>query len=89
MLHIQIWFAPLRARAIENQIFVIGVNVNDTERGHSYAFCPEDGQVVFNSSSDNPIKDFYIFTIDLKSVQQAKQFTNNLQEAILLKESRF
>jgi predicted amidohydrolase len=73
------WRTLLKARAIENQIFVVGCNAVGAEGGHSYAYAP-NGHVVFSSLVD-PDETVRSFTLDLSEIGRAKRLHDNLREA--------
>jgi omega-amidase len=79
----EIWFTLLKARAIENQIFVIGVNSeSDIRCGNSYAFTP-DGNMIFSTKIEKK-KKYYSFEINLSRIQEIKKFINSFKDAKLL-----
>jgi len=61
-----VWQTLLKARAIENQIFVVGCNALGEEGGYSYAFDPL-GEMVF-SSRTQPSARVHAFTIELDRI---------------------
>jgi predicted amidohydrolase len=77
------WRTLLKARAIENQIFVVGCNAAGAEGGHSYAYAP-NGHVVFSSLVD-PDEIVRSFTLDLTEIGRAKRMHDNLREARYLR----
>jgi omega-amidase len=80
------WRSLLKARAIENQIFVVGCNARGREGGFSYVFDPF-GKVVFSSRVD-PTAPYYKLELNLSLLEEAKRFHNNLADARLLKRIR-
>jgi predicted amidohydrolase len=76
------WVALLKARAIENQVFVVGCNARGGEGGNSYAFNPL-GKMIFSSKGKNRLH-LYTFGINLRTLLDAKQFHHNLKDAVLL-----
>lgn len=78
-----IWKTLLCARAIENQIFVVGVNAqNDPKCGKSYVFDPYGNEVM-------PIvkkNDFAVCNIDLNIISEIKSLYDNIKSAKLLNE---
>jgi predicted amidohydrolase len=80
------WQSLLKARAIENQIFVVGCNSLDGEGGISYAFNPF-GKMVF-SNRENGKELLHAFEFDLQELDEARGFHRNLREAVFLR-SRF
>ena len=80
-----LWQALLRARAIENQCFVVGVNARDEEGGGSYAYGP-DGREIFALGPD-PQPDeppWYTFAIDLDDIKRVKERLDTRPDAWLL-----
>jgi omega-amidase len=77
------WQSLLKARAIENQIFVVGCNANDDEGGYSYAFNPM-GKMIFSNRS-NRKKQMQKFEIDLRDIDTAKKSHRNLDDAVFLR----
>ena len=77
------WMTLLKARAIENQIFVVGCNARGIEGGSSYAFDPS-GELVWTNRGRRaaPIA---VFSLDMDRVAQAHRFHSNLKEAVLLR----
>jgi len=81
------WQTLLKARATENQIFVLGCNALGSEGGFSYAFDPT-GRMTFSSRGQKGRK-IDDFTIDLDSLGTARHLHHNLREAILLHQTSF
>ncbi|MEO8167081.1 MAG: nitrilase-related carbon-nitrogen hydrolase [bacterium] len=77
------WQSLLKARAIENQMFVVGCNANDNEGGYSYAFDPM-GRMIF-SNRRAPKKQLHSFEIDLAALAAAQKIHRNLHDAVFLK----
>ncbi len=77
------WQTLLKARAIENQIFVLGCNATDTEGGYSYAFDPLGKLLASNRSQTN--RHLITFTIDLRALRIARRLHDNVKEAVFLK----
>ncbi len=77
------WQSLLKARAIENQIFVVGCNADDDEGGFSYAFGPT-GNMIF-SNRKNKSQHLHSFEIDLNEIPAAKQLHGNLHDAVFLR----
>ncbi len=78
------WQTLLKARAIENQLFVIGCNALGVEGGYSYAFDPL-GRMIF-SNRQQPHSRRGIFKIDLRRLVAARRIHRNIEDAVLLKE---
>ncbi len=76
------WIALLKARAIENQIFVVGCNARGREGGNSYAFDPL-GKMIFSSKGKNRLH-LHTFRIDLHTLSVARESHHNLRDAVLL-----
>src|SRR5512140_25373 len=81
------WQTLLKARAIENQIFVLGCNAKGDEGGFSYAFDPT-GRMIFTNRG-RKARDTELFTIDLDTPAAARQPHDNLREAVLLQQTTF
>jgi omega-amidase len=77
------WQSLLKARAIENQIFVMGCNAADDEGGYSYGFNPA-GTMMFSNRKKKKTP-LHTFEIDLDEISFAKQLHQNLDEAVFLK----
>jgi predicted amidohydrolase len=82
----RIWRTLLRARAIENQIFVVGCNARGEEGGASYAFDPL-GEEIFSSRQARR-RDVTLLTLSPGSLAAARRHHDNLKEALVLKSSR-
>jgi len=80
-----LWQVLLRARAIENQCFVIGVNARDEEGGGSYAYGP-DGKELFALGPDPQPNEppWYTFAIDLEDIKRVKSRLDTRPDAWLL-----
>jgi omega-amidase len=80
-----IWQVLLRARAIENQCLVIGVNSRDDEGGGSYAFGPA-GEPLFafrpDPQPDEPL--WHQFTLDTEAIARVKKRLDTQPDAVLL-----
>ena len=79
------WRTLLKARAIENQVFVVGCNAFGEEGGWSYAFDPT-GETLFDSRSE-PGDQAHLLSCDLGLIAQAHRFHRNLREAVVLRSS--
>jgi predicted amidohydrolase len=78
------WQSLLKARAIENQIFVIGCNAPGSEGGFSYAFDPL-GRMVFSGRKVRR-GSLQTFALDLNAIAEAHALHVNLEDALLLRE---
>jgi omega-amidase len=81
------WQTLLKARAMENQIFVLGCNAKGDEGGFSYAFDPTGGMIFSNRGQR--AKDFGFFTIDLGTLAKARRLHDNIRDAVLLRQTSF
>ncbi len=81
------WQTLLKARAIENQIFVVGCNASGKEGGVSYVFDPV-GHCVMTSRDDQgaPLREV---SLDLDRIAEAHAMHRNLRDAVLLRRIRF
>jgi omega-amidase len=75
------WRTLLRARAIENQIFIIGRTGKGKEGGHSYAVDPL-GVEIFSSRRRKGGED--VVNCDLSRLEEARKHHDNLREALPL-----
>ncbi len=82
----EVWRTLLKARAIENQIFVVGCNAPGAEGGPSYVFDPV-GRMVFTSRKA-PRARVHAVTLDLRRINEAYKLHRNLNEAVVLRSSR-
>lgn len=80
------WRTLLKARAIENQMFVVGCNAPDKEGGLSYVFDPA-GTMVFTSRTA-PRARVHAVTLDLRRIAEVRKLHRNLDEAVVLRSSR-
>lgn len=78
------WRTLLNARAIENQIFVVGCNALGPEGGPSYAFDPL-GKLIYTNRRALGRK-LGEFVVDLDAITEAHAMHQNIEDAILLKE---
>jgi omega-amidase len=78
------WQTLLKARAIENQIFVIGCNAPRPEGGYSYAFDPV-GRMIYSNQRSNGRK-LVEFVLDLDTITEAHAMHQNIDDALVLKE---
>ena len=77
------WRTLLKARAIENQMFVVGCNARGPEGGSSYAFDPSGAQV--HATPKNSTAPLEVFALDLRRLRTAKRLHDNLRDAVLLR----
>jgi predicted amidohydrolase len=77
------WQTLLKARAIENQIFVVGCNAQDAEGGYSYAFDPLGGLISSNRTQRKKL--LHTIDLDLHRIDEATRLHDNLSEAVFLK----
>ncbi len=78
-----VWRTLLKARAIENQVFVAGCNSSGEEGGWSYAFDPLGG-LLFDSRSE-PGEHSHLLAFDLGRFAEAHRLHDNLNEAVVLR----
>jgi predicted amidohydrolase len=80
-----VWKLLLRARAIENQCFVVGVDARDDEGGGSYAYAP-DGKSVFELAPTDGVNatTWIKFVINLTDISQVKDRLDTRPDARLL-----
>lgn len=81
----EIWKLLLRARAVENQCFVVGINARDDEGGGSYAFAP-DGRAIFElgpATGGTPER-WRSFDIDVADIALVKERLDTCMDAHLL-----
>lgn len=78
------WQLLLRARAVENQCFTVGINARDEEGGGSYAFGP-GGETAFElgPSVPDPLS-WHAFPIDLNDIAAIKARLDTRLDARLL-----
>jgi predicted amidohydrolase len=74
------WRSLLRARAIENQIFVVGCNGRGKEGGYSYAVDPFGTEIYSSRSRGKPP----LVVCDLSLLVKARAHHDNLREAVPL-----
>jgi predicted amidohydrolase len=80
------WSTLLRARAIENQAFVVGCNAGGEEGGRSFVFGPAGEELLAVERDDaRPVA---TVTIDTDLLAQAHRFHDNIREALLLRAGR-
>lgn len=76
------WRTLLKARAIENQIFVVGCNAQGDEGGESYVFGP-DGEQVF-STLEAGTAPVHHLTLDMERLAQARSWLHTMDDARFL-----
>ncbi len=74
------WSTLLKARAIENQIFVVGCNARGIEGGSSYVFGPE-GELLFTNKGRKRPTAIEMVALDLRRLSAARRFHQNIREA--------
>ncbi len=77
------WSTLLKARAIENQIFVVGCNALGEEGGYSYVFDPGGNLVWSNRGGGGRL--LHRCTLDLRALKKSRILHNNLRDAVLLR----
>jgi predicted amidohydrolase len=78
------WQTLLKARAMENQAFVIGCNSPDEEGGASYAFDPM-GRMIFTNGNQRENL-LHAFDIHLGELDEARKLHRNVPEAVFLRQ---
>jgi omega-amidase len=81
------WRTLLRARAMENQVFVVGCDARGSEGGHSYVFDPF-GREIFSTRRLKASR-LQRCDVDLDRIAEARKHHFNLREARLLGSIRF
>ncbi len=81
------WHTLLRARAIENQIFVVGCNAAGREGGESYVFDPL-GRELFSTRGKRNRRVWRV-VLPLRRLEEARRHHDNLREAVLLRPAEF
>lgn len=76
------WQSLLKARAIENQMYVAGCNGRGDEGGASYVFDPSG--VLVMSSRENPQAPWHTVDLDIDSLRAARARHNYLEDAVVL-----
>lgn len=81
----ELWKLLLRARAVENQCFVVGVNARDEEGGGSYAFAP-DGRAIFELGPERTQNEplWHEFQIELSDIAVVKDRLDTRLDARLI-----
>lgn len=78
------WMTLLKARAIENQIFVVGCNARGSEGGYSYVFNPTGKMIFSTKMKSQSSARVDVVTLDLRALKEARTLHNNLEEARVL-----
>jgi len=81
------WQTLLKARAIENQVFVAGCDAADSEGGFSYVFDPM-GRLLF-SSREGPKRRIHTVLLDLRLLHEARRVHRNIRDAVMLRGATF
>jgi predicted amidohydrolase len=77
------WSTLLKARAIENQIFVVGCNAPGKEGGASYVFGPE-GELLFTNKGRKRQAAGETVVLDLRHLSSARRLHQNIRDAMFL-----
>jgi len=77
------WCTLLKARAMENQIFVVGCNALGEEGGHSYIFGPSGNLLYSNKRRYH--RQFHECVLDLRELNSVRMLHDNIRDAVLLK----
>jgi len=77
------WRTLLRARAIENQIYVVGCNGPGAEGGHSYVFGPL-GEELFSTRGKKRQGEWRV-ALPLRRLKESRRFHDNLRDAVVLR----
>jgi omega-amidase len=80
------WQSLLKARAIENQMFVVGCNAKGKEGGFSYVFDPLGALVL--SSREDPDALVHEVVLDTDRIKEAQTLHRNVRDAVLLRALR-
>lgn len=79
------WRTLLKARAIENQCFCVGVDSRDEEGGGSYAFGPTGEELMAIAADPSPHDPQWMtFTIELDDIKRVKERLDTRIDAQLL-----
>jgi predicted amidohydrolase len=76
------WQTLLKARAIENQIFVVGCNAQGEEGGGSYVFGPQ-GELVFSSRESGEVP-YHRIAIDTERLVDVRSRSRYIDDARIL-----
>jgi omega-amidase len=79
------WRTLLRARAIENQLFVVGCNAPDREGGRSYVYGPAGEELL--AGRRLPRSQGVRVTLDMDLLDRARGLHRALREAVVLRET--
>jgi predicted amidohydrolase len=77
------WRTLLKARAIENQIFVAGCNADGPEGGASYVFDPLGREIA--STRENREGELLHVDLDLHALAEARAAHRNVRDAVVLR----
>jgi omega-amidase len=80
------WRTLLKARAIENQIFVVGCNALGKEGGASYVFDPL-GETVLSTPPEGPERT-HTADLNMGKIAEAHKLHRSLDEAVVLRSLR-
>lgn len=80
------WHTLLQARAIENQMFVVGCTARGREGGPSFVFDPTGSEVVYEKKKAKDGWKKYI--LDLGMIQESRRGFDTRRESVLLNVSR-
>jgi len=81
------WQTLLKARAIENQVFVAGGDAADSEGGFSYVFDPT-GRLLF-TNRQGPERTLNTVLLDLRLLHEARRVHRNIRDAVMLRGATF
>ena len=79
----EVWQTLLKARAIENQIFVVGCNSLGDEGGPSYVYDPL-GSMVFTNRGEEQERT-HVVELNIGRIREAHTLHRNLDEAVVLR----
>jgi predicted amidohydrolase len=81
------WQTLLKARAIENQIFVAGCDAADSEGGYSYVFDPM-GRMLLDGRRE-PERRLHTAVLDLRLLHEARLVHRNIRDAVVMRGAIF
>jgi omega-amidase len=79
------WRTLLRARAIENQLFVVGCNAPDREGGRSYVYGPGGEELL--AGRRLPRSQVVRVSLEMELLDRARALHRTLREAVVLRET--